>query len=57
MSLISRKNQVTIPVDALREAALEQGDNDAAQSGEDDVRIESFDRRVARQWAALRAAD
>lgn len=27
MSLISRKNQVTLPVDALREAGLEPGDD------------------------------
>jgi bifunctional DNA-binding transcriptional regulator/antitoxin component of YhaV-PrlF toxin-antitoxin module len=27
VSLISRKNQVTIPVDALREAGLEPGDD------------------------------
>jgi bifunctional DNA-binding transcriptional regulator/antitoxin component of YhaV-PrlF toxin-antitoxin module len=27
MSLISRKNQVTIPVDALREAGLSPGDD------------------------------
>jgi len=31
MSVISRKNQVTLPVDALREAGLEPGD---------DVRVE-----------------
>jgi bifunctional DNA-binding transcriptional regulator/antitoxin component of YhaV-PrlF toxin-antitoxin module len=31
MSVISRKNQVTLPVDALRAAGLEQGD---------DVRVE-----------------
>jgi bifunctional DNA-binding transcriptional regulator/antitoxin component of YhaV-PrlF toxin-antitoxin module len=27
MSIISRKNQVTLPVDALREAGLEPGDD------------------------------
>jgi len=27
MSVISRKNQVTLPVDALREAGLEPGDD------------------------------
>lgn len=27
MSMISRKNQVTLPVDALREAGLEPGDD------------------------------